>query len=72
MKDARLGSLERLIGELKDSCNRYKNGICQTTACLKRGGYQRGEKPNYDVATCDRHEQVNALEILLPDNETRR
>ena len=65
MKDARFGSLERLIGELKDSCNRYKNGICQTTACLKRGGYKCGDKPNYEDATCERREQAEAIEMLL-------
>lgn len=56
--------LDHLVGELKNQCNKYANGSCQTLACLKRGGYKRGEKSNYEEATCERHEQVKALEAL--------
>ena len=58
--------LTQLVNELKTECNRYTNGICQTNACLTRGGYKRGEKQNYETATCERHEQIKELEILLP------
>jgi hypothetical protein len=64
-QEARSGSLEQLVSELKAACNRYANGSCQTLVCLKRGGYHRGEKPVYETATCERHEQVKALETLL-------
>lgn len=64
-QEVREGSLERLVSELKAECNRYANGSCQTLACLKRGGYHRGDKPDYETATCERHEQVKALETLL-------
>ena len=62
------GSLHRLVSELKAECNRYTNGQCSTLACLKRGGYQRGDKPDYETATCERHEQVMALETLLANS----
>lgn len=58
-------SLERLACELKAECNRYLNGICETLACLQRGGYTQGQTPDCDAATCERHEQVKALETLL-------
>jgi hypothetical protein len=64
-QEACSGSLACLVSELKAECNRYANGSCQTLYCLKRGGYQRGDKPDYDVATCKQHEQVKALETLL-------
>lgn len=61
--------LDRLVSELKGECCRYANGECQTLACLKRGGYKRGEKPDFNVAICERHEQVVALEALLANVE---
>lgn len=63
--DPKRDVLNCLVNELKAECNRYANGSCQTHACLKRGGYVRGNVPNYDAATCERHEQVKALESLL-------
>ena len=50
---------------LKDQCNRYANGQCHTTACLRRGGYIRGTVPvNYELATCHAHEVLTELEQL--------
>ena len=69
--EARSGSLERLVSELKAQCNRHINGSCQTLSCLKRGGYQRGDKPNYKTATCERHEQIKALEAMLANAKER-
>jgi hypothetical protein len=55
--------IDALVNELKADCNRYTNGQCQTVACLKRGGYKKGgPQPNYEIATCDRYEQVQALD----------
>ena len=59
--------LRPVLKELQGQCNRYTNGVCQTAACLKRGGYIRGETPNYDVATCERYVQAQTLEVLLND-----
>ena len=58
-------SLEPLVSELKSQCNRYVNGRCMTHACLKRGGYKPGTPADYSIATCERYEQVQALEALL-------
>lgn len=60
----------RLVSELKADCNRYVNGNCQALVCLIRGGHERGNKPDYGKATCERHEQVNALETILADSST--
>ena len=50
---------------LKYQCNRYANGQCSTLACLRRGGYKRGDVPvNYDLATCHAHEVLVELENL--------
>lgn len=49
---------------LKDQCNRYRNGQCSTLSCLKRGGYTRGTKPNYEKATCHPYETIVELEQL--------
>ena len=49
---------------LKDQCNRYKNGRCQTLSCLKRGGYDRVAPVCYDIATCEAHEVLCELESL--------
>ena len=57
--------LEDLINELKADCNRYVNKFCSTSGCLKRGGYKLGDKVDYEIATCKRHEQVKALEELI-------
>jgi hypothetical protein len=65
MEVKEIKTLKVLINELKTQCNRYANGICQTSACLKRGGYQLGNKPDYEIATCECHEQIIALETLL-------
>jgi hypothetical protein len=33
--------------------------------CLYNGGYERGTKPDYNLATCEDHEQATALESLI-------
>lgn len=70
-KERGAGSLDPLVSELKSQCNRYANGFCATLACLKRGGYKRGDTVDYSVATCERHEQVKALEALLANAKLR-
>ena len=45
---------------LKERCNRYTNGQCQTRWCLVRGGYASGP-PDYEAATCEPHEILQAL-----------
>lgn len=57
--------LDQLVSELKAQCNRHVNGCCMTLSCLKRGGYKGGDKPDYSVATCERFEQIMAIETLL-------
>lgn len=53
---------------LKEQCNRYTNGFCQTVACLKRGGYVRDKVPvNCDVATCEPYEILQELESYRND-----
>lgn len=54
---------------LKSFCNRYVNGQCQTLACLKRGGYRAGMKPDYNLATCGYHEVLLELRILREENK---
>ena len=45
---------------LKNQCNRYVNGMCQTLYCLKRGGY-----PNVkDNPSCEPHEILCELQSL--------
>jgi hypothetical protein len=56
--------LNDLVNELKNDCNRYKNGICQSLICLQNGGYDKSQK-NFDLATCKRHEQIKVLEKLI-------
>lgn len=43
---------------LRYECVRLRSGTgeCYTLACLKRGGYNRGEKPDYSKATCIAYE----------------
>lgn len=53
--------LHNLVSDLKTRCNRHLNGECQSLICLQNGGYERGMKPDYSVATCEVHEQVEAL-----------
>lgn len=38
--------------EAELACNRIANGQCQLVACMKRGGWKRGDAVNYDMATC--------------------
>ena len=50
-----------------ESCNRIKYGKCSVLACLKRGGYVRGEQPgNCDQATCEAYALSQAIEALQP------
>ena len=49
---------------LKDQCNRYSNGKCDLTACLRRGGYKHPMPPNYEAATCHAHETLMELAKL--------
>lgn len=37
---------------LTEQCNRLKYGKCCTLGCLERGGYEKGNPPNCDKATC--------------------
>jgi len=67
--DVKPGPLLRLVRELKGECNRYANGQCQTLACLKRGGYTKGDPVDYSIASCERHEQIDALERLPEGSE---
>jgi len=60
-----VGHIEKLLVQLKLQCNKHTNGQCQTLACLKRSGYQRPAKPDYNLATCEVHEQITAIETLL-------
>lgn len=50
---------------LKEQCNRYVNGQCQTRRCLVRGGYEGAGSVDYEVATCEYHEAVQAVEKLV-------
>ena len=52
---------------LVDQCNRLKYGECHTLACLKRGGYERGDLKTMDPnkSTChayEIHQQLKAAE----------
>lgn len=49
---------------LKEQCNRYANGQCQTRRCLVRGGYAGAGSVDYGAATCQNHEAVCAIEAL--------
>lgn len=46
---------------LKGQCGRYLNGQCMTRRCLVRGGYTDAGSVDYDAATCEPHEIVQAL-----------
>lgn len=54
-----------LLDELKSQCNKYTNQECQTLACLKRGGWKRGEQVKYRISTCEKHEQATQLMKLI-------
>lgn len=64
--------IEKLINELKADCNRYANGVCTTLYCLNRGGYKRPNKPDYEASTCEKHEQVKAIESLMHKDFTSK
>lgn len=49
---------------LKDQCNRYLNGFCSTSSCLKRGGLVADDPRGYEAATCHAHEVLQELEVL--------
>jgi hypothetical protein len=57
--------LHRLVNDLKSRCNRHANKECMSLVCLYNGGYERGTKPDYNLATCEDHEQATALESLI-------
>ena len=57
--------LSSLLDELKSQCNKYVNQECQTLACLKRGGWKRGEHVQYRLATCEKNEQAVELRKLI-------
>jgi hypothetical protein len=47
------------------SCNRIKYGRCEVLACLRRGGYFRGQPSgNYDQATCEAYALSQAAAAL--------
>lgn len=47
---------------LKEQCNRLKNGVCTTRACLVRGGWKPGAPAlESDPATCPALEIHNEL-----------
>jgi hypothetical protein len=51
------------IDLLKARCNRYVNGQCTTSACMRRGGWKpTGEPTDYAYATCAEHETVQIIE----------
>lgn len=50
-----------LITHFKSRCNRYVNGACTTSYCLKRGGWIPGGEQNADAATCPDHEVIGIL-----------
>lgn len=51
-----------VVEQQKAQCNHYMNDQCTTVACLKRGGYVRGQSVvDYRTATCEAHEIVKAL-----------
>lgn len=56
-------TIETLQANLKSQCNRFANGLCSNTSCLKRGGYKT-PPVDYNVATCESYEQLKALETL--------
>lgn len=51
-----------LLVELKGRCNRYSNGVCQNSTCLRRGGYAPGDVVDYEKATCEAREQISFIE----------
>jgi hypothetical protein len=51
---------------LRDQCNRLKNGTCNLTSCMTRGGFKYvfGAKVDYNLATCcafEIHEELSSL-----------
>lgn len=49
---------------LTRQCNKLMNGECRTGACLKRGGYIRGEPSTLSInrATCEALEIHNIID----------
>lgn len=43
----------------RNECSRLMYGSCQTLACLKRGGWVRGDPVDYDMATCETFQACN-------------
>ena len=60
--------LQPLVERLRDMCNRDRcggGGQCFSSICLRRGGWKKGDPVDYSLATCEHHEQVQALAELL-------
>lgn len=59
---------------LKDQCNRYAHGFCQTLACVRRGGLRGGDSLNEEklreISTCHAHEILNRVSALEAATET--
>jgi hypothetical protein len=62
--EAKAGAGGALAEYHEKECNRYVNGACMTTRCLRRGGYQLGTIPDYANATCEAHETAVILRNL--------
>src|SRR5687767_11846150 len=56
---------------LKSQCNRYANSECTTLSCMKRGGFVPGVPATPEIATCEYHESITALELLDWMNQER-
>lgn len=56
---------------LKDQCNIYANGECQTLACFRRGGFVSGAArvPKHIKPTCHAYEALQELEALRKEVE---
>ncbi|NBW15810.1 MAG: hypothetical protein EBR82_48270 [Caulobacteraceae bacterium] len=52
-------ALEARAEYWRNECSRLMYGSCQTLACLKRGGWVRGDPVDYDMATCETFQACN-------------
>lgn len=55
-----------LIAFHGQQCNRVVNGYCGTGRCLKRGGYSGAGSVDYNAATCEAWETIQALAAPAP------
>lgn len=56
--------LDTLIVMQLEQCNKIVNGECASLRCIRRGGGVKGINSDWNLATCEHLEMVEALTDL--------